>query len=376
MNEVIEYGEEFKSLYSSAKVRLGEVLCSKGVITLPLFVATATEDTFLDGKIVPISIPDEELLGTGYSDFEFSGLTLNAESHLTFWLYINALSQKVGGSKITVNVREMLPHIGRVNDDFHIYNKYFAEFLNRIRHTRVRYTIKSKFTTIDSSLIGDFEIIGDGVYVIHLGRFIIDSLLKDSFTHKIGIRKADNVQAGLTRILKDKLSVMIFKDSGVISIDTLFAVLRLKKKNKAERDASFKLLNKAINNLKDKKIGFIVSTENIKPGKSITGIKFTINRNVDDKGFDEFDDEPFTFDQPSKSLPAVASVRAPMLPSVVLDEQLAKIGAMFDSIGINPEAIEAKAIQAERIEAEKKEKAISSLSSAMARKANKQGMEG
>lgn len=373
---VIEYGEEFKSIYSSAKVRNTEVLCAKAVILLPLFVSHSKCD-IKEGELISVSIPNEHLVGTGYSEFEYSGLPLNPTSHLDFWKYINALSQKLGRSKITVDVRDMLDSLKRPRKDFHQYDAYFSEFLDRVAHSRVRYRINSKDIRVNDFLVGKTESIGNGIYVVNLGSFMVDSIVNDGHTRKTTIKCPDNISSGNSRLLYEKLDVLIYQHCDTIKIDTLFSAMNFKKRSSAEKDSYFKELNRSISNLTN--VGYILKCEKIKggnTGREIVAMKFVLNKNFNKDLLNGMDDEPFTFDQPSKSLPAVASVRAPMLPSVVLDEQLAKIGAMFDSIGINPEAIEAKAIQAERIEAEKKEKAISSLSSAMARKANKQGMEG
>lgn len=390
-NKVIEYGEAFKKLYSDAKVRSTEVLCSKATIILPLFIASANKDTKLDDKVVTVSIPDEDLIGTGYSGVEFSGMQLNAYQHLDFYLYLNALSQRVGGSKITISVREMLPHIGRHNDDFHMYNKYFADFLNRIRHSRVKYTIKSKMLTIDANLIGNIVEVGDGVYVINMGEYMIDSLVGDTYTKKIGIKNDEDVQAGITRLLKIKLSVMTFKGRGEFSVDTMFSVLGLKrkikdkdcvlladeftdnvispieakKKNKAERDSNFKMFNRAVKNLMD--LGFIISAEPCKKlgKKEISSYKFIINDNFDDH---KLDNDPFGFvyEHPEPESSSLVTVEP------VIENPLEAIESMFLKIGSNPEAIEHEKAMAERMRKDVQEKSVAGLKNAMARKAKQQ----
>jgi len=346
-DKVIEYCDDFKNIYTAAKVRKTEVLCAKGLIVLPMFVPNATTESVLSNKIEPFVLSNDELKGTGYSNFEFAGLTLNAESHLSFWYYINALSQKIGASRITVSVRDMLPFLGKSNNDFSVYNKYFLEFLERIRHTRVKYTINSKLKTIDSSLIGTFEILGEGVYSINLGSFMVNTLLHDSYTHKVGIHKHENIAGGNARILKDKLDVMIYNSSGSITIDTLFAVLRLRKKTKAERDASFKSLLRAIRNLQD--VGFIISVEDVKTGRSITAKKFIIDRNFDENRLDGMDDE-FTVAEHNPTETRVTAPASEMLPlpnTSSIAAKLVSIEESFDKIGINPDALAAGFIIAE-----------------------------
>ncbi|EMM2241368.1 hypothetical protein E6W26_28945 [Pseudomonas aeruginosa] len=390
-NKVIEYGESFKKLYSDAKVRSTEVLCSKATIILPLFIASANKDTKLDDKVVTVVIPDEDLTGTGYSGVEFSGMQLNAYQHLDFYLFLNALSQRVGGSKITISVREMLPHIGRHNDDFHIYNKYFVEFLNRIRHSRVKYTIKSKMLTIDANLIGNIVEVGDGVYVINMGEYMIDSLTGDTYTKKIGIKNDEDVQAGITRLLKIKLSVMTFKGFGEFSVDTMFSVLGLKRKikdkdcvlsfddssdvvlspaevkkrNKAERDSNFKMFNRAVKNLMD--LGFIISAEPCKKfgKKEISSYKFTINEKFDDQ---KLNDDPFGFVYEHPETESSSSVTGEPL----IENPLAAIESMFANMGCNPEAIEHERVIAERMRKDVEEKSVAGLTNAMAKKAQKQ----
>lgn len=391
LNAVIEYGDEFKALYTSAMVRNTEVLVSKGSIILPLFVACSTDESILDDKILPVTIPDEALKGTGYSNFQFAGLPLNAESHYSFWKYINALSQKAGSSRITVNVREMLKYIGKKNNDFNTYNNYFSQFLERIRHTRIRYTVRSVGYTVDSNLIGEFVDLGDGVYVINLGRYMIESLLKDKYTRKLTIDKPENINAGTSYLLYSKLDVLIYGDSGEVSVDLLFALLGIKNKNKnyshlspaeakrkqkADRDANFKPIKKAIANLN--KIDFIASWENIVKGKNVVGYKFYLNRNfnvdrTNDLDFmDQRDDDEdgFTFDHE----PAVAALPAPVVAPKVEQSQnpLAAIESMFANMGSNPEAIEHEKAMAERMRKDVQEKSVAGLKNAMARKAKQQ----
>lgn len=389
LNAVIEYGDEFKALYTSAMVGKTEVLVSKGSIILPLFVACSTDESVLDDKILPVIIPDEALKGTGYSNFEFAGLPLNAESHYSFWKYINALSQKAGNSRITVNVREMLAYIGKKNNDFNTYNNYFAKFLERIRHTRIRYTVRSVGYTVDSNLIGDFVDLGDGVYIINLGRYMIESLLKDKYTRKLRINKPKNIHAGTSYLLYSKLDVLIYGDFGEVSVDLLFTLLGIKNKNinyshlstaeakrkrKADRDANFKPIKKAIANLH--KIGFIATWENIVKGKSVVGYKFYLNRDfnvdlTDDLDFmdQRDDDDVFTFDQE----PTVTVLPAPAVAAnvEVIENPMAAFESIFAKIGRNPEAIEHEKVMAERMRKDVQEKSVASLTNAMARKAQK-----
>lgn len=332
-DEIIEYCDDFKAIYASAKVRNSEVLCAKGMIILPFFVATKDE---LTDKIVTYSLTAEQLKGTGYSNFEISGITLNGEQHLSFWRYMNAVSQKTGISKVVVSIKEMLPYLKKTRNDLNTYTEYFEEFLNRIRHGRVRYTINSKLKTIDLPFIGKIEYLGTGVYSINIGGLMVESLLSDTYIKKVGISNEEGISGGTARLLKEKISSLIFKDCGSIRVELLYDVLKMKYKSKEERDASNKTLNSAIKNLT--KVGFILGMEDLKHGgKTIIEKKFWINNNFNDKRLDDLEDEPFTFEHVKTSNDV--QIQHTPLPTVNLNEAMAKIEAQFNRMSLNPDEI-------------------------------------
>ncbi len=335
-DKIIEYCDDFKAIYASAKVRNSEVLCAKGMIVLPFFVAS--KDALTD-QIVTYRLSAEQLKGTGYSDFEISGMTLNAEQHLSFWRYMNAVSQKTGISKIVVSVKEMLPFIKKTRNDLNTYTVYFEEFLNRIRHARVKYTINSKLKTIDSPFVGKIEYLADGVYSINMSGLMVESILSDTYTKKVGISNEEGISGGTARLLKEKISSLIFKDCGVVKVELLYDVLRMKYRSKDERDATNKTLNAAIKNLI--KVGFIVSVEDLKHGgKTIVEKKFWINNHFNDSRLDDLDDEPFTFQhEPVKNVEQ--AMPAPQA-TVDLKTTMAQIDAVFVKMGVNPEALKAE----------------------------------
>lgn len=352
----IEYGENFRIMYSSAKVKSTEVLCAKAVVLLPLFVSHAKEDLPKEGELITISVPDEYLLGTGYCDFEYVGLPLNSTSHLDFWKYINSVSQKTGASRITVDIREMIKLFGKESKQFKQYDILFNDFLNKIVHSRVRYYIKSRNSRVNDHLIGKVENLGDGIYVIDLGSFMIDSILNDSFTKKTTIKCIDGISSGNSRLLYEKLNVLIYAHYDTFKVDTLFAVMNFKKRTKAERDANFKELYRAIENLK--RIGYIFDYEKIKGGKTgkeVVAIKFTLNKNFNKSTLVELDDEPYIFENT-------------LLPRVNENQTEDPIEELFKKIGVNPEAIEYEKIQEERLKAEKTQEAITAISNAFAKK--------
>lgn len=333
-DEVIEYSEEFKLKYLSAKVRNSEVLLAKAAILLPLFVSNTKTPT--DMLLKPFKLSAKDLIGTGYSDFEMTGLRMNAEQHLDFWLYLNALSQKMGVSKIIVSVKEMLPVLKIASKDFPTYSAYFEEFLERIKFTRVKYTVNSRLVTVDSPLLGKFEKIGDGIWSINLGSFMIDSLLNDTYTSKILISKPKCISGGNARLVYLKLNLLVFKDSAEISMDTLFNVLGLISNSKADRDANFKTLNKAIFNLTD--LGFIASCVDVKSGRSITGKLFHINKKFNADMLNELVDsenEPVFSFKAGKEVVATTDVELVTTDGQFvgfdpeLKERLANIGKML-----------------------------------------------
>lgn len=287
-----DLGDKFSATYKKAKVGTSELILPKGVVLLPIFNASKSNEQ-------KIELDRTQLLHTGYSSFVYEGPSMDAGLDWTFFKYIVCLVQRSNSRIVHIDFIKMARDLGYNSSNYKFYRDAFVSHINKGIDAKFTYNeiANNKFTV--ERFYHKITSEADDYFSVEISSTIC-SLFVSEFNKKLSYSNSSNASSGVAEMILEKLKFAAFGSEYELRLELFFKLLNLQ----GTRESKVKVLNRAIDNLKE--IGFIVSCENVLRGGKIDSKKLKINKkynlNKKSENFSVVEEESHEFKELAEKL--------------------------------------------------------------------------